>query len=239
MRRSLTKLAVIMLMVTVVIALAGKGLPQGGFSYSETVAGPEDLDLRAEYGVALALCGDLARSERMFMSILAIAPGDARAWVNLGNLHLLRGDTGVALASYDRARAADSMDAGILLNTSIALMIAGRAGEAQRQASRALLLAGSLEEACSLLGISRGWLEAEESRSAETPILSKDEVLSLLKKVASSVPADSAGVGASGDTLRSIPPNPPADRMKPRAWRPAGTRSADRTDLAMTLYWKQ
>ena len=69
-------------------------------------------DPRGEYGVTLAIGGEEARAESVFVTMLSHTRGDARALNNLGNLRLLRGETGVALAFYDRALRGDSLDAG-------------------------------------------------------------------------------------------------------------------------------
>src|SRR6266850_1677647 len=78
------------------------------------VADPPDA--RSEYGVTLAVSGEEARAESIFVTMLSHTRGDARALNNLGNLRLLRGETGVALAFYERALRGDSLDAGIHLN---------------------------------------------------------------------------------------------------------------------------
>ena len=48
---------------------------------------------RSEYGVSLAMQGEAARAESVFVSLLSNSRGDARALNNLGNLRLLKGET--------------------------------------------------------------------------------------------------------------------------------------------------
>src|SRR5512142_2258833 len=85
--------------------------------------------------------------------MLSHTRGDARALNNLGNLRLLRGETGVALAFYDRALRGDSLDAGIHLNRATALMMIGDHERAAQAFSFGVKLAGGLERAQSLMGL--------------------------------------------------------------------------------------
>src|SRR5204863_6712843 len=90
--------------------------------------GPASLwaaDARSDYGVTLAMTGEEARAESLFITMLSHTRGDARALNNLGNIRLLRGETSVALAFYERALRGDSLDAGIHLNRATALMLIG------------------------------------------------------------------------------------------------------------------
>src|SRR5947207_3786352 len=93
-------------------------------SVSQFAAG-DSSDPRGEYGVTLAISGEEARAESIFVTMLSHTRGDARALNNLGNLRLLRGETGVALAFYERALRGDSLDPGIHLNRATALMLIG------------------------------------------------------------------------------------------------------------------
>ena len=56
----------------------------------------QDEALQLEYGTTLALTGDLDGAEVVFSSLLSSGPNGAAAWSNLGNVHLMRGDTEVA-----------------------------------------------------------------------------------------------------------------------------------------------
>src|SRR5512142_133840 len=85
--------------------------------------------------------------------MLSHTRGDARALNNLGNLRLLRGETGVALAFYERALRGDSLDAGIHLNRATALMLIGDHDRAARAFTLGVRLAGGLDQAQSLMGL--------------------------------------------------------------------------------------
>src|SRR5262245_61618575 len=82
-------------------------------------------DRSSEYGGTLAVSGEEARAESLFITMLSHTRGDARALNNLGNIRLLRGETGVALAFYERALRGDSLDAGIHLNRATGLLLIG------------------------------------------------------------------------------------------------------------------
>ena len=112
-------------------------------------------DPRGEYGVTLAMSGEEARAESLFITMLSHTKGDVRALNNLGNIRLLRGETGVALAFYDRALRGDSLDAGIHLNRATALMVIGDKERSEKSFARGVHLAGGVEQAEVPLGIGR------------------------------------------------------------------------------------
>lgn len=187
-------------------------------------------DARADYGVTLAIGGDAARAESIFVTMLSHTRGDARALNNLGNLRLLRGETGVALAFYDRALRGDSLDAGVHLNRATALMLMG---DDERSASAFALgvrLAGGLERAQALMGLPPETHDA--NRAAKKTMLDPEQIRAMLRRAAATVPGDSArGSGRAGA--------PAASGRRPSAWRSAGPRSADGSDSSMLLYWKR
>ncbi|HVP14993.1 MAG TPA: hypothetical protein VMS88_05585 [Terriglobales bacterium] len=189
---------------------------------------------QCEYGITLAMSGNLARAESVFVSILAPGRGDARALNNLGNLQLLRGETEVALAFYESALRSDSSDAGIRLNRSVALMMLGREDEATAEAALGIRQAGGLRAAGALLGMrTADSAAANPGRGAEASSVSREEVQSLLAAAARSVPADSssrrAPPGAGKKTARRASP----------AWRSGGPRAAEGSDAVSVLYWKR
>ena len=104
-------------------------------------------DARSEYGVTLAVSGEEARAESLFITMLSHTRGDARALNNLGNIRLLRGETSVALAFYDRALRGDSLDAGIHLNRATALLVMGDTERSEKAFARGVKLAGGVERA--------------------------------------------------------------------------------------------
>ena len=184
---------------------------------------------RADMGVTLAMNGEMSRAESLFVSMLSDTRGDARALNNLGNLKLLRGDLGVALAFYDRAARGDSVDAGIALNRATALMLMGDDVRAEEAAALGIHLAGGLEQAQALLGLAN---DPAASRAEKKAFVNKSEIRALLRRAASSVP-NGAARPAAGAT-------PGAARGGSRtAWRSAGPRAADQSDAANVLYWKR
>ena len=184
-----------------------------------------------DLGVALALEGEPARAESLFISLLSHSPGDARALTNLGNLHLLRGESEVALTFYGQAAAADSTDAGIVLNEATALLLLGDEDGAQERARLGVRMAGGPLNAAELLGLRYEGPQTEAAKGAERAYLSKEEVLALLRAAAGRVPADSAKtVGAAG---RAQP------KKRAPVWRSAGPRASDGSDSAALVYWKR
>ena len=195
-----------------------------------------DSDPRArlcEYGITLALSGQPAAAESVFISLLSRAPHDPRALNNLGNLRLWRGDLDLALAFYIRAAETDSTDSGILLNEAVALTLLGDHETASSQAGEAVSRAGSPEEAARLLGLKYLGPEEDEDaseRGADRVQLTREEVLRLLRAAAHAVPQDSTRIGDAGvKSARRTTPTPP--------WRSAGARASDEAS-GVAVYWK-
>lgn len=187
-----------------------------------------------EYGITLALLGRSAAAESVFVSLLSRSPRDPRALTNLGNLALLRGEAALALAFYDRAVAADSADAGILLNAATALLVAGDEDAASAEAVEGVRRAGGVRAAAKLLGL-RARLEEPGTPKAEArAYVSREEVLGLLRAAAGKVTKDTLAVGVGG--AREAPA---AGRRPARQWRAAGARAARAPDAATLVYWKR
>jgi tetratricopeptide (TPR) repeat protein len=186
-----------------------------------------------DYGITLAMTGNLARAESVFVSLLAPGRGDSRAFNNLGNLELLRGEVEVALAFYERAIRSDSADAGIRLNRSVALMLLGREEESRDEAAVGVKLAGGLQPASALLGLHPPDSTGTEARGAEKPFVSPEEVRAMLAAAARGVPRDSTARGGGG-TARIRP-----DRRQMPTWRSGGPRAAQDSDAHAILYWKR
>jgi tetratricopeptide (TPR) repeat protein len=197
-------------------------------------AEPAARGSQIDYGITLAMTGNLARAESVFVSLLAPGRGDSRALNNLGNLELLRGEVEVALAFYERAIPSDSADAGIRLNRSVALMLLGREEESRDEAAVGVRLAGGLKAASALLGLhppdSTG---ADDARGAQKTFVSADEVRAMLSAAARGVPRDSTARGGR-DATRARP-----DRRQPPTWRSGGPRAAQDSDAHSILYWKR
>jgi tetratricopeptide (TPR) repeat protein len=222
--------AAVLLAVLVLVApssAVGEGEPEA----------TDDTALRAEYGVTLALGGRMEEAERVFISVLSEDPGSAGTLNNLGNLHLARGDADVALAFYRTAALADSTDAGIALNRSIALMLLGNEAEAKAAATRGLDLAGGAEAARVILGLPSGEQADENAKAADGAFLTQEEIAALLDAAASSVPSDTTA-SAPGDSASAASETTSETVARPKTWRSAGLRASEGSELSTMLYWK-
>jgi Flp pilus assembly protein TadD len=203
-----------------------------------TAASPAGSALKAEcdLGITLAFSGDDARAESVFISLLSHSPRDARALTNLGNLHLIRGEPDLALAFYERAGKLDSLDAGVVLNQAVALLLLGKQDAAEARARRGTEMAGGVREASSLLGFRVSEQDAEAraaDRAAEKPHIAKDEIAVLLNAARHNIPADSSGTGAKSQG-QSKQPGQQAPSL-----RSAGTRASGESVVADMIYWKR
>lgn len=187
-------------------------------------------EAQAEYGVTLALSGEGARAESVFVSLLSNSRGAARALNNLGNLRLVRGEFGVALAFYDRALRGDSLDAGILMNRATALLLMGDEPRANAAAAEAVRLAGGVDAAGALVGLKREGAPA--AKAAQSAYVNKDEIRSLLQSAAAGVPTDTT-------RAKGAPPGDAGKKKTTPTWRSAGARASDASDAATVLYWKR
>jgi hypothetical protein len=187
------------------------------------------MESRSEYGVSLAISGEEARAESLFITMLSHTRGDARALNNLGNIRLLKGETGVALAFYERALRGDSLDAGIHLNRATALMVIGDRSRSSESFAVGVKLAGGLSNAQSLLGLPPEGQTGE--RAAKKTMIDPEQVRAMLKHAATTVPSDS--VRKSGNPANA------ATGTQPSAWRSAGPRAADGGESQFLLYWKR
>ena len=184
-------------------------------------------DARSDYGVTLAMSGEEARAESLFITMLSHTRGDARALNNLGNIRLLRGDTNVALAFYERALRGDSLDAGIHLNRATALLLIGDRERSEMAFARGVKLAGGVEQAQALLGILPE--KQPDGRAAKKTVIDPEQVRAMLKQAASSVPT--ATVQSATAARRTA-------GKTPSAWRSAGPRASDGSETPGLLYWK-
>lgn len=211
------------------MALAGISLWIG---LSAQLAVAAEPDKRGEYGVTLAVSGEEARAESIFVTMLSHTRGDARALNNLGNLRLLRGETGVALAFYERALRGDSLDAGIHLNRATALMLLGDKQRSEQAFAFGVKLAGGVDRAQALLGLPPETDPADPTdRAARKTAIDAEQLRAMLRKAASAVPKDSVRLVDSGI-------NPVAAGKRTSAWRSAGARASDGSGTPQLLYWK-
>ena len=190
----------------------------------------EKVDSRADLGVTLAIGGSETSAESVFVSMLSHTRGDARALNNLGNLRLLRGEAGVALAFYDRALKGDSIDAGIHLNRATSLMLLGDQKRSEEAFATGVKLAGGLDRAMTLLNLPAD--NAPVDRGAKKTAINPEQLKSMLKRAAATVPKDQIKVVDSEVTTN------PASKTS-SAWRSAGARASDGSEAPMLLYWKR
>jgi len=195
----------------------------------------DDLDpssRQCDLGITLALLRRPAAAESVFTSLLSRAPGDARAFNNLGNLALLRGEADLALPFYDRARSTDSTDAGIRLNEATAFLLLGEDDLASARVMDGVRRAGGVQAAARLLGLRYRDSTSHAGRAAQRPSFSQEEMLHLLRTATARVPLDSTRSAATDTTGRRA-------NKRHFVWRPAGARSGTSTESAAPLYWKR
>ena len=195
----------------------------------------ERFAAECDYGITLALSGSVARAESVFVSLLSHSPRDARALTNLGNLNLIRGEPDIALAFYDRAARIDTADAGIILNQAVVLMLLGEGDSAEAYVRRGVGKAGGEKEAASLLGLRAQEIASllpGEDKAAERPRVDKSEIAALLAAARENVPTDSTQSERQGESQSE-------EKEETRAWRSAGTRSANVNVVADVIYWKR
>ena len=192
----------------------------------------DSTNTASDYGVSLAMSGEEARAESLFITMLSHTRGDSRALNNLGNIRLLKGETGVALAFYERALRGDSLDAGIHLNRATALMLIGDKDRSAASFARGVSLAGGEEQAAALLGLGPERTASDRTasgRGAKKTMIDADQLRQMLRTAAKSVPTESAvAVNRTARTAKTA-----------STWRSAGPRGADGSDTSHLLYWKR
>ena len=198
----------------------------------------EPANTAGDYGVSLAISGEEARAESLFITMLSHTRGDARALNNLGNIRLLKGETGVALAFYERALRGDSLDPGIHLNRATALMLIGEKDRSAESFARGVKLAGGEEQAEALLGLGPERTASDRTasdrtasgdRAAKKTMIDPEQLRQMLRTAAKSVPTESAvAVNRTARTAKTA-----------STWRSAGPRGADGSDTSHLLYWKR
>lgn len=191
---------------------------------------------KCEFGITLALEGQLAASESVFVSLLSDLPADARALNNLGNISCLRGDLDVALVFYERSLEADSTDPGVQLNRATALMLNGDEERAKREAGRAIRMAGGVKQLAALTGIGPGEGEADQpTKASDKVFVDKQEVRDLLR--GAMVPVKPQAATADSTTGGVVPPE--ASKKRSRLWKSAAPRASDASQASQVLYWKR
>ncbi len=197
----------------------------------------EPASSAGDYGVSLAISGEEARAESLFITMLSHTRGDSRALNNLGNIRLLKGETGVALAFYERALRGDSLDPGIHLNRATALMLIGDKDRSAESFARGVKLAGGVDQAEALLGLGPERTASDRTasdrtagdRAAKKTMIDPEQLRQMLRTAAKTVPTESAvAVNRTARTAKTA-----------STWRSAGPRGADGSDTSHLLYWKR
>jgi tetratricopeptide (TPR) repeat protein len=211
----------------------------------------DSLALRNDFGVTFALGRDWTRAESVFVGVLSLAPDDARAYNNLGNLQVLQGRPEVALAFYDRAAEADPTDGGIRLNRALVMLIQGDSAAASAEASAAIREVGGEGEALRLLGVRQRARDKSGDKAETLPYLTEDEVRGLLQIARQDVPVDAVGSNAGADSVLTheaveadsagVPPRAPAGTAADSDVAPSAPplSAAGASDLVRFLYWKR
>ena len=195
----------------------------------------DPLAAKCELGITLALAGETASAESVFVSALSEAPEDPRPYVGLGNVHFLRGDLDVALVFYDMAVGKDSTDAGIRLNRATTLMVKGDDAAAQTEAALAVEMAGGEAEAAALVGIKGSGGPTE--KASDKTYVSKQEVRDLLSGAMMAPPKNAAAAADSVGNADAAGENR-AVKKRSKLWGSSAPRAADDTEAAAVLYWK-
>jgi Flp pilus assembly protein TadD len=156
----------------VLVALALPGCATTGEPTPTPAGAPSEASDQLRERAAVALqTGRAAQAKQLYGSILAAAPDDAEALTGLGEAEVLLGDDAAALEHSRKAaeRAGERADlkARALHNAGIALLLTGRAAEAERALETAVELDPSSWRAWNALGRARDGRQAwEEARAA-------------------------------------------------------------------------
>lgn len=109
-------------------------------SPTHSTAAPDEAGSRLQQAFDAHRGGALDQAERLYLSVLELAPHETRALANLGALKLQQGRAEAALAFLDQALAIKPDLPGALGNRAGALRALGRADEALESVRRALAL---------------------------------------------------------------------------------------------------
>lgn len=230
------------LLAAAALALSPIGAASGDTRSEASPGDDAALTRICENGIALALLGDAARAESVFVSLLSRSPGDPRALVNLGNLSLIQGKLGVALAFYDRALRRDTADAGIRLNRALVFTFEDDTAQARHEAQAAVALAGGADSAAELLGLGPATTDkaGEISSLGQHPWtgkrtrVSSAEIRALLEASDRSPRRAERSRRAAAAPGSAMQPSA-APEVRPQR---LSTKAAETTGIATLLYWK-
>ena len=80
----------------------------------------ETVETLLQKGIERGQRGEIEEAEKRLLKALSIHPQNASAFNNLGNLHLLRQQSNVAIERYKQALQSDATDSAIFLNLGVA-----------------------------------------------------------------------------------------------------------------------
>ena len=203
-----------------VLAALALVLVAGSAAQAATPA-PDKIALRAQLGIIYAQNGQRDEARQEFVRLLEEPQGRAAALTNLGNLAFLEGKVDEALESYRQAGALDTKDPGILLDQGLALKQLGHPDEAAKVFASAVEMAGGVEKASYLLGLST----AEDTGRGKVSKMTADEVRQMLLKAKTEVPKSDANAKNTTPQTRVVS-------------RPGGARAAEVSVGDQNLYWK-
>lgn len=201
-------------------------LPMGFLLLAASVDADVRADRRTELGILRVHEGAVAAAESLFISVLSESPHDARALTNLGNLHFLRGDPGLALMYYDRAASFDTSDAGIRLDRALALAWLGEDAESWAEAREGVRRAGGVQPAATLLGVHAVEDSTDIDKRAMGGRLTHEEVWALLRAAIRPFAPDTTSLSRARARVRI-------------QRRSAGPRADDMSESSALLYWKR
>jgi tetratricopeptide (TPR) repeat protein len=216
----------------------GAGIARG--SSPPSAVSPPPADGLLDRGLVHVHAGELRQAESLFVAQLSRSPRDARALTNLGNLALLRGDRDRALAFYDLAVGADSLDAELRVNRAIVLGLLGAEDESRQEGAEAHRLAANRSREALRQALpqpvaprdtgrvlappgARFWPTRTAGALAErTP----DEIRTLIEEAV-------GGLGSAGSAARAVGPRRPDRPRSP------GAKADELLDPRVFLFWKR
>jgi tetratricopeptide (TPR) repeat protein len=127
------------------------------------------------------------KAEEQFQQIITIAPDNAAAFNNLGNLYVIEGRTDDAILSYEKARNLIPDDPGIYLNLGMGYLMTDNPTESQKMLEQAFQKLEDYKDACKLVGV-----PSQESKAKGAEPLLADEIRSLFISAAKRTDVEAA-----------------------------------------------
>jgi len=188
---------------------------------------------------AYFLGGSPGEARAALERVLADDPRSPLAHNNMAVLSAASGDMADALEHAARAAEYAPDDPGVWLNLGLLRYAAGDAAGAESALAGGLTRTAGFEDACRLLGL----VVTDDASRAAVEALTTEEIRALLEEVLSKLPAAEITIGpreaAVGDSLASVPREAPVEPPEAITLRVAGSRAAERMELADYMYWKK